>query len=118
MPRTDIGGSATKRITDRAVRFIERNLDRPFFLYVPHIMPHVPIHVSAAFKDTSILQQYTFLPPVKEISEKAINLSNFRTLFTDKETVQGPVNFWRYVGNSIFLASVLAHVHAQGRACR
>jgi len=32
----------TRRLTDRAVQFIERNKDRPFLLYVPHIMPHVP----------------------------------------------------------------------------
>jgi arylsulfatase len=43
----------TRRLTERAVSFIERNRDRPFFLYVPHIMPHVPIFASARFKGTS-----------------------------------------------------------------
>lgn len=43
----------TRRITERAVQFIERNQDKPFFLYVPHIMPHVPIFASARFKGTS-----------------------------------------------------------------
>ena len=43
----------TRRITERAVNFIERNKDQPFFLYVPHIMPHVPIFASAKFKGTS-----------------------------------------------------------------
>ena len=43
----------TRRITERAVSFIERNQDKPFFLYVPHIMPHVPIFASAKFKGTS-----------------------------------------------------------------
>jgi len=43
----------TKRITEHAVRFIERNRERPFFLYVPHIMPHVPIHASEAFRGRS-----------------------------------------------------------------
>ncbi len=37
----------------RAVSFIERNRDRPFFLYVPHSMPHVPLHVSQKFKGKS-----------------------------------------------------------------
>jgi arylsulfatase len=37
----------TRRFTDRAVRFIERHARRPFFLYVPHVMPHVPIFASA-----------------------------------------------------------------------
>jgi arylsulfatase len=37
----------TRRFTDRAVRFIERHANRPFFLYVPHVMPHVPISAAA-----------------------------------------------------------------------
>jgi arylsulfatase A-like enzyme len=35
--------------TERAVRFIEANRERPFFLYVPHAMPHVPLFVSDNF---------------------------------------------------------------------
>jgi arylsulfatase A len=36
--------------TEHAVSFIERNHDKPFFLYVPHAMPHVPLFVSDKFK--------------------------------------------------------------------
>lgn len=36
--------------TDRAVSFVERHKDTPFFLYVPHSMPHVPLFVSDKFK--------------------------------------------------------------------
>lgn len=43
----------TRRLTERAVAFIERNKDRPFFLYVPHIMPHVPIFASERFRGRS-----------------------------------------------------------------
>ncbi|MDB6055341.1 MAG: atsA 21 [Verrucomicrobiales bacterium] len=43
----------TQRITEHAVSFIERNKDKPFFLYVPHIMPHVPIFASEKFKGKS-----------------------------------------------------------------
>ena len=32
--------------TERAVKFIEENKERPFFLYVPQSMPHVPLFVS------------------------------------------------------------------------
>ena len=39
----------TKRITEHAVSFIERNKDTPFFLYVPHPIPHKPLHVSPPF---------------------------------------------------------------------
>jgi len=43
----------TKRITEKSIAFIEKNKDKPFFLYVPHIMPHVPIFASEKFKGTS-----------------------------------------------------------------
>ena len=39
--------------TERAVQFIEDNRERPFFLYVPHSMPHVPLFVSDKFKGKS-----------------------------------------------------------------
>ncbi len=39
--------------TERAVKFIEQNKARQFFLYVPHNMPHVPLHVSAKFEGKS-----------------------------------------------------------------
>ena len=38
---------------ERAVKFIERNKDRPFFFYLAHNMPHVPLHVSAKFRGKS-----------------------------------------------------------------
>ena len=39
--------------TQEALRFIEKNKDQPFFLYLPHNMPHVPIAASANFKGKS-----------------------------------------------------------------
>jgi arylsulfatase A-like enzyme len=39
----------TTWFTERAVGFIERHRDAPFFLYVPHPMPHVPLFVSDRF---------------------------------------------------------------------
>jgi arylsulfatase len=43
----------TRRFTERAVQFIEKNQKRPFFLYVPHVMPHVPIFASDRFQGRS-----------------------------------------------------------------
>jgi arylsulfatase A len=43
----------TTQFTERAVKFIERNREKPFFLYVPHPMPHVPLYVSAKFNGAS-----------------------------------------------------------------
>lgn len=43
----------TQRTTERAIAFIERQRERPFFLYVPHVMPHVPIFASEKFRGRS-----------------------------------------------------------------
>jgi len=43
----------TKRYTEEAVRFIKENSDGPFFLYLPHTMPHVPLFSSPAFAGKS-----------------------------------------------------------------
>jgi arylsulfatase A-like enzyme len=43
----------TTRYTDRAVKFIEKNKDKQFFLYVPHSMVHVPLAVSDKFAGKS-----------------------------------------------------------------
>ena len=43
----------TERYTEEAVQFIKANKDRPFFLYLPHTMPHLPLAVSERFKGKS-----------------------------------------------------------------
>lgn len=43
----------TTSYTERAVAFIERNKDRPFFFYLANNMPHVPLFVSDKFKGKS-----------------------------------------------------------------
>ena len=43
----------TKRYTEEAVKFIEENKKRPFFLYLPHTMPHIPLFASENFKGKS-----------------------------------------------------------------
>src|SRR3954469_24748869 len=43
----------TKRYTEEAVRFIDANRNRPFFLYLAHSMPHIPLARSADFVDHS-----------------------------------------------------------------
>ena len=43
----------TRQYTERAVSFIERNKAKPFFLYVPHTMVHVPLFVGEKFKGSS-----------------------------------------------------------------
>jgi arylsulfatase len=39
----------TKRYTEETIRFIKENRDKPFFVYLAHTMPHVPIQASEEF---------------------------------------------------------------------
>ncbi|MGV3640793.1 MAG: sulfatase [Adhaeribacter sp.] len=49
----DDAGQLTATITDKAVGFIRQHKKDPFFLYVPHPMPHVPLAASPAFRGKS-----------------------------------------------------------------
>jgi arylsulfatase A-like enzyme len=51
--------------TEHAVKFIEENRDRPFFLYLPHSMPHVPLFVSDKFRGKT--ERGTFGDVIAEI---------------------------------------------------
>lgn len=48
----------TRRLTEEAVRIIEANLAGPFFLYVAHPMPHVPLFASERFLGESARGRY------------------------------------------------------------
>lgn len=43
----------TKKLTEEAVKYIDRNKENNFYLYVAHPMPHVPIYVSEKFRGSS-----------------------------------------------------------------
>ncbi len=44
-----VQATLTRRYTERALRYINRNRDRPFFLYFAHAMPHKPLACSERF---------------------------------------------------------------------
>jgi len=44
----------TRRYTEAAVAFIRGHKDRPFFVYLAHSMPHVPLFRSKAFENVSL----------------------------------------------------------------
>ena len=48
----------TKRYTEEAVKFIRASKDKPFFLYLPHTMAHVPLFASEAFRGKSPRGRY------------------------------------------------------------
>jgi arylsulfatase A-like enzyme len=43
----------TKRYTREAIDFIKENSNQPFFIYLPHTMPHNPVHTSEKFRGQS-----------------------------------------------------------------
>ncbi|MDX1566141.1 MAG: sulfatase-like hydrolase/transferase, partial [Phycisphaeraceae bacterium] len=43
----------TRRYTAESIRFIDKNKDRPFFLYLPHTMPHIPLYATPQFAGKS-----------------------------------------------------------------
>ncbi len=43
----------TERYTEEAVKFIKESKDQPFFLYLPHSMPHLPVLTSEKFQGKS-----------------------------------------------------------------
>ncbi len=43
----------TKRYTEEAISFIKKNKNKPFFIYLPHAMPHAPVHASDQFRGKS-----------------------------------------------------------------
>lgn len=48
----------TQRYTEEALQFIRSNHDRPFFLYLPHTMPHIPLYASPQFEGKSEIGLY------------------------------------------------------------
>lgn len=92
--------------TEKAVKFIESNKKNPFFLYLAHSMPHVPLAVSTKFKGKS--QQGMFGDVLMEIDwsvgeiikslEKNGLTQNTLIIFTSDN---GPwLNFGNHAGNS------------------
>ncbi len=51
-PKSDMA-TLTKRYTDEAIGFMQRNKDEPFFVYLPHTMPHTRLAASGQFKGQS-----------------------------------------------------------------
>ncbi|MFK5974609.1 MAG: sulfatase [Flavobacteriaceae bacterium] len=48
----------TQRFTEEAIKQIQRRNDKPFFIYLAHNMPHIPIHASPEFIGKSELGLY------------------------------------------------------------
>lgn len=87
--------------TEHAVQFIKKNKNKPFFLYLPHSMPHVPIAASNKFKGKSDAGEYGDVlmeidwsvgQILKTLKEEGLD-DNTLVIFTSDN---GP---WRIFGN-------------------
>ncbi|MBN1588309.1 MAG: sulfatase [Pirellulales bacterium] len=95
----------TQRYTKEAIRFIEKNRKRPFFLYLAQTMPHVPLFRSKEFVDHSRRGLYGDV--VEEVDESVGQvLDTLRRLKLDKHTLvvftsdNGPWLVYRQRGGS------------------
>ncbi len=76
----------TGEYTHRAVAFIEANRHRPFFVYLAHTMPHVPVFASGRFRGRS--KQGLYADVVEEIDDSVGQLlSALRRLGLERDSL-------------------------------
>lgn len=104
----DLGdvSALTPTITSKAVSFIRKNKSKPFFLYVPHPLPHVPLSASAKFKgksgggmlgDVLMEMDWSVGEILKELKSQGID-DNTLVIFTSDN---GPwLNYGNHAGSS------------------
>lgn len=91
----------TKTLTERAVSFIEKNQEKPFFLYLAHPQPHVPLFASDERKGSS--KQGPYGDVIQEIDwSTGLILETLKKANLDQNTLviftsdNGP---WMHYGN-------------------
>lgn len=96
----------TTNITEKAMGFIKKHRKTPFFMYVPHPLPHVPLAVSAKFKGKSERGLYGDVLMELDWSVGQI-LAELKSLGLDKNTIvlfasdNGPwLNYGNHAGSS------------------
>ena len=50
--------TVTRRYTQAAIDFVTQHQDEPFFVYLPHSMPHIPLYVPDDVRDPNPLNAY------------------------------------------------------------
>ena len=50
--------TVTRRYTQKSIDFIKSNKDKPFFVYLPHSMPHIPLYVPDEIRDPNPKNAY------------------------------------------------------------
>jgi uncharacterized sulfatase len=81
-----VQATLTRRYTERALAFLEKSRDRPFFLYLPHAMPHKPLACSERFYEKSGAGLYGDVMAELDSSVGQV-LDRLRDLGLEKNTV-------------------------------
>jgi len=84
--RPAVPAEMTGLYTAEALKFIEANRERPFFLYLAHAMPHIPFDASPKFKGKS--QRGLYGDAVEELDDSTGQiLDRLRTLGLAEKTL-------------------------------
>ncbi len=76
----------TRRYTEKAVEYIKANKKKPFFLYLAHSLPHIPLFASDKFRGSSIRGTYGDVLQEIDWSVGQV-LQTLRDLKLDKKTI-------------------------------
>jgi len=76
----------TRRYTDEAIQFVEAQRGRPFFLYLAHSMPHIPLFVPDELHDPDPHQAYRLV--IEHIDAETGRLvAKLRELSLERDTL-------------------------------
>lgn len=81
-----VQATLTRRYTERALKFIERNRERPFFLYFAHAMPHKPLATTEEYYKKSGAGLYGDVMAELDASIGAV-LAKLKELRLDERTL-------------------------------
>lgn len=82
-----VQSTLTRRYTDRAIDFMREHADQPFFLYLPHAMPHKPLAASENFY-TPETRNDLYADVIAELdAEVGRILETIKELKLDKQTL-------------------------------
>ena len=97
--------TVTRRYTQKAIDFITANKSNPFFVYLPHSMPHIPLYVPDEVRDPNHLNAYTNTiehidSEVGRLMEKVRELKLSESTYVIYTTDNGPWLPFRHHGGS------------------
>ena len=97
--------TVTRRYTQKAIDFITTNKEKPFFVYLPHSMPHIPLYVPDDVRDPNHLNAYTNTiehidAEVGRLMDKVRQLGLSKKTYVIYTTDNGPWLPFRHHGGS------------------